>query len=500
MSRDVPNPQAEVIGRALASTVVTMAEMGSIGEEVLAEHGVTTIEDLQWYPAQLRREIHEAVWRRFGDTPLLSFGFSIGDYYPQSMSDLLAQIPACQQQLDAATNDEERFAALDAYVLRVTQNYDGATSVSQRAPDLRYGFWSEKIASGEYHFRVVTTLGANHHAFSEGIILSYLVRFLEQDWDYDVRFLPERTQASALHSEFHWVCRFSPKTERTATSAELIAQFRLSRKEALLRAVMLESNRTLAQVMESIRYARLLQQGQAPEPAALRERLRAFGIIWEQRDTIGGDLWWAAMDGDSLSVVLVDCAGHGVPGAMLSVLVIAALEKIYATQPGIDPSAALVALDAAVRKGLRQEDSAGDPRENDDGCDAAILRLRTGTSVCEYSGAKIGLFRLGADGSVVHHRAARSSLGYRAPLPAAPPLERITLSEGDTLVLTSDGLTDQPGGRDGVAFGYRRLTEALARSRGQDAQAIAQSLHQSLLQWQGERARRDDLTVLVLQP
>ncbi|MFM7669113.1 MAG: hypothetical protein ACKO71_00950, partial [Betaproteobacteria bacterium] len=63
---------ALIIGKAVASTVVTMAEMGSIGKDILVANGIKDIDPLSWYPSQLRREIHEAVWQRFGDIALLS--------------------------------------------------------------------------------------------------------------------------------------------------------------------------------------------------------------------------------------------------------------------------------------------------------------------------------------------------------------------------------------------------------------------------------------------
>lgn len=499
---DAFTSQAEILGRALGSTVITMAELGSIGEEVLLEKGVTTIEDLEWYPAQLRREIHEAVYKRFGDSALRSFGFSMGDFYPQSMAQLLDQMPHYRQLMDQAATTSDTYNALQYFIEKAAANYDNATTVSQRAPGIRYGFSANRIGDGLYEFTAITTIAPHHASFSQGIIDSYLTRFISCDWDYDITFLPDRIVFSSLHSELTWLAKFTLKTERLLSARELTAQFQLARKEALLRAVMLESNRTLSQVMESIRYAGLLQRGQVPDPARVRARLRDLGVVWEQRDTIGGDLWWASPDGTGhgLSIALVDCAGHGVPGAMLSVLVIAALEKIYAAQPGINPSSALFALDAAVRKGLRQEGAESEQRENDDGCDAAIIRITAGQPDVEYSGAKIGLFQLSESGTVIHHRPARISLGYREPLAEAPPLHHLTLAPGDRLIMSSDGLTDQPGGRNGVAFGYRRLTEQLEAAAALPAPEIAERLHDALRQWQGDRSRRDDLTILAIQP
>lgn len=491
--------RAEVIGRALSSTVVTMAELGSIGDEVLQTHSLTHIDPQRWYPAQIRCDIHESVMRRFGDVALQTFGFAMADYYPEAMDRLRQQLPVYDAMLAAATDDAGRRDALAFMVSCFADNYHGNTRDSQRGAGVTYGFWARRTGDSSFEFEAVTTLGASHAAFASGIIEGYVSRFLERDWAFELAFQPERSHCSDLHSHFFWIGHFRWKEDRSASYAELSTRRMLQLKEALLRSVMLESNRALSQVMESIRYAGLLQQGQLPDVAAIGAKLRSFGVVWQQRDTIGGDLWWATADGNELSIALVDCAGHGVPGAMLSVLVIASLEKIYAAQPGIDPASALAALDSSVRKGLRQQDDASESRYNDDGCDAAILRIAGDRTRVAYSGAKVGLFQLTAAGEVIHHKPARVSLGYRELPQPLPELQHITLAPGDLLLMASDGLADQPGGERGVAFGYRRIAEVLARCQGMAAPQVVQAMQAALVAWQGERSRRDDLTILVLQ-
>ena len=82
----------------------------------------------------------------------------------------------------------------------------------------------------------------------------------------------------------------------------------------------LESSHRL--VLDSIRYASLLQQAQLPRPIRLENRFEDIAVHWEPRDTIGGDLWWISHSSqqDKFTVCVADCSGHGVPGAMLALL------------------------------------------------------------------------------------------------------------------------------------------------------------------------------------
>ncbi len=253
-------------------------------------------------------------------------------------------------------------------------------------------------------------------------------------------------------------------------------------------------------VIGSVNYASRLQRSQLPRAHRLQERFRSIGVVWEPRDTIGGDLWWISSSQHSgpFSLAVADCTGHGVPGAMLSLLVSNSLERIYSSDPQVRPAEALMLLDFLVRTGLNQD---AEDSESDDGCDAAIVRIDRDACQVEFASAKLVLFHLHPDGAVHRHAGARASLGYQQPPDEedTPVNQTITYAPGDVFVIVTDGLTDQPGG-DGatpVAFGYRRIEQALSALRGQTAKEISQGLHATFNRWQGLRQRRDDVTLVV---
>ncbi len=273
-----------------------------------------------------------------------------------------------------------------------------------------------------------------------------------------------------------------------------------------------------AMVVDSIRYASRLQKAQLPRAQRIAGQFKSLQAIWEPRDTIGGDVWWASLPDAQgrIALALADSTGHGVPGAMLSVLISTSLERMFATDPELDPSAALMALDHALRVGLNQDSASA---ESDDGCDAAMVRIDKRERVLEFAGAKIGLIHLWADGRVDRIQPSRLSLGYQQPPSAAPALQRIAYGPGSSFVLVSDGFTDQIGRDHGGAaavdpgaiadadagadlgprraYGYRRLVQLLEASRGEPAEVIASRMKASLARWQGDELRRDDVTAIV---
>lgn len=254
-------------------------------------------------------------------------------------------------------------------------------------------------------------------------------------------------------------------------------------------------------VVGSVNYASRLQRGQLPRQIRVDGRFASFATIWEPRDTIGGDLYWISSSQHDGPFVLAvaDCTGHGVPGAMLSLLVSNSLERIYANDTMENPVSALASLDHFVRTGLNQDrpDS-----ESDDGCDATVLRIDRRLQRVEYAGAKIDLFHVNTAGLVTRHMAQRVSLGYKDRLPSTqiPEVKVLPFEKGDLFVIVTDGLTDQVGGEVGkpkVSYGYRRLEQLLSAHAGGHAQQVIDALRQNFVRWQGTHTRRDDVTAVV---
>ena len=262
-----------------------------------------------------------------------------------------------------------------------------------------------------------------------------------------------------------------------------------------------KSSKLLELVMSSVNYASRLQRGQLPRLERIDGRFSSFASIWEPRDTIGGDLYWLSSSQQSGPFVLAvaDCTGHGVPGAMLSLLVSNSLERIYANDTAEDPATALMSLDHYVRTGLNQDRA---DSESDDGCDSAVLRIDRDKQTIEFAGAKLGLFQVSASGVLTRHQGSRCSLGYQDLVAEAdkPVVQKFPYQSGDVFAVVTDGFTDQIGGSTGkTSFGYRRIEDILKANCTGSAEEIAAAMKREFAAWQGTNARRDDVTAVVFR-
>ena len=499
-----------ISGYVLASTVRTMSSLGELGMEVLARYGIHDIDVERWYPFAIRAAIHELAYKRYGSEALFSFGFSQGDMFANALGTTRDAYLGYRERFDAAVNDPQKeYAALAYFISGFAAMYNSEIKKFVRPNPQRYGAFSESLGQGRFLFSVTTfASSSDHEAFTRGASLSQILNYVGGEWLLDIRNLPDRTAAGPGWVQFFFELEFTRATiasthatfvDETRIEAQVrSSEFRLQAREALLKNVVDESNRSLSAMLESISYASLLQQGQMPDPRQLAGPFSSLDVIWKPRDVIGGDIWWTHTSPDgSFTLALVDCTGHGVPGAMLSVLAISTLERIYATDALIAPAQALQTLDDTMRKILHQTASA---KYNDDGCDAAIICISADGQSLSFAGAKVDLFHARAGQPAVQLRGTRISLGYRTPPEAAPTQQALSLQPGDRLLMVTDGVTDQIGGVPPKrrAFGNAKIREWLDQSVAIDAPAIAAGLMQAHEQWQGNESRRDDLTIVSI--
>jgi serine phosphatase RsbU (regulator of sigma subunit) len=280
----------------------------------------------------------------------------------------------------------------------------------------------------------------------------------------------------------------------------------IQQQNLLLEAKVQERTQELRQkhdiVIGSVNYASLLQRGQLPRSIRVDNRFESFATIWEPRDTIGGDLYWISSSQHEGPFVLAvaDCTGHGVPGAMLSLLVSTSLERIYAKSTAVEPTTALKSLDYHVRTGLNQDRT---DSETNDGCDAAMVRIHSDKQMLEYAGAKIDLFHVDHQHQIHQYKSNRISLGYKdQSTTSVLPTTIINYQKGDLFAIVTDGLFDQPGGDNmsrPVSFGYRRFIQIIKNHKEQNCTDIAEQLQSAFLAWQGAQTRRDDVTVVLFK-
>ncbi|MBE9607687.1 SpoIIE family protein phosphatase [Acetobacteraceae bacterium H6797] len=251
-------------------------------------------------------------------------------------------------------------------------------------------------------------------------------------------------------------------------------------------------------VMESITYARRIQASMLPDEQAMLGSLADIASLWQPLHTVGGDYFWVEQRGDLGILVVLDCTGHGVPGAFMTLVVAAALDRALNEQGLRSPAELLRAIDRMVRARLRQD---GRGAESDDGLDGAICVWNRAERKLLYAGA--GMPLLMTEGEHMQTlRGARHGLGYSsvAPSPEAFVDTEIAVKPGQRFYLFTDGVSDQMGGTPRRLLGRKRLSDMLLASADMPLAEQMAALEAGLAAYRGEEPRRDDMTMLAFMP
>lgn len=244
-------------------------------------------------------------------------------------------------------------------------------------------------------------------------------------------------------------------------------------------------------ILDSIRYAALIQDSILPSQADLSGLVSDHFIIFRPRDLVGGDFVFFRIMEDGFCLAVVDCTGHGVPGALMTMMANAALQRAAETSGDASSAELLSRVHSIARETLRGSGASGRP---DNGFDIALCRYRKAADVMEFSGGGLSLV-VARGGEVVEMHGDRAGLGYaRTPLDYRWTLRRIERASGAAFYLASDGVLDLPGGERGFGLGRARLVQAIRGVSGMGMRDQGQALEDELDAYRGTSAPKDDLT------
>jgi len=241
---------------------------------------------------------------------------------------------------------------------------------------------------------------------------------------------------------------------------------------------------------DSIRYARLIQSAILPDRRLNEEMAEHHFVLWLPRDVVGGDFYFYNSQAQNRLFGVIDCAGHGVPGACMTMAAHAAIEVATQSVPWQDPAAVLMQTDTVVRNMLPLDSRIVAT------IDAAFCHYSAATGVLTYAGAHQSLFW--TDGSVCTEiQGGRRSLNDRK----RGSYQNVILPEAErlTLYLVSDGLLDQAGGGNGHSFGNHRFRAWILQHAHLPLNEQRQRLLETLDDYRAGHPQRDDITVLAFR-
>lgn len=251
-----------------------------------------------------------------------------------------------------------------------------------------------------------------------------------------------------------------------------------------------------AEIMDSLRYAERIQQAFLPNEAGIRAAFPEQFIFWKPKDIVSGDFYWFHATPEFDLVALADCTGHGVPGALMSMIGADILNQIVIERGIPDPARILEELDAGIRRALKQDDADLISR---DGMDIGLCLIDRRRSVVIYAGSRRPLYVVDEHGNFSEIRGDRRAIGgWRERLGRTFTNHRIELAGPTMLYLTTDGFGDQNNSL-GVKYGVARLRNLLGDLARLDSNAQAAAIAGELAQYQGGEPQRDDIVVWGLR-
>ena len=210
------------------------------------------------------------------------------------------------------------------------------------------------------------------------------------------------------------------------------------------------------EIKASIQYARRIQHAILPGKDTLPKAIRDHFVIWKPKDIIGGDIFWLHKQGHRFIAAVIDCTGHGVPGAIMTMIANMALNRVVQDVSDDDPSAVLKELNRLVRISLGQHIPGS---STDDGLDVGLCVVNPKERSLIFAGARIGML-VTENGMIKEIKGDRKSIGYRTSNPDQIfTNHRLVLEEDAAIYLTTDGIFDQVGGNRRLPFGKRRFVE-----------------------------------------
>lgn len=245
---------------------------------------------------------------------------------------------------------------------------------------------------------------------------------------------------------------------------------------------------------DSINYARRIQQAILPTPDVITGMFPESFVFYRPRDIVSGDFYWFKVSGKRKMVACVDCTGHGVPGAFMSLVghnLLNHVTKVF-TKPGqILDNVNRLALEA-----LRPE--TGDDSQLQDGMDMAFLSYDAETGELEYAGAYQPVYIV-RNGEVIVGEPDRFSIGSFNHGEKKYTNHGLEVQKGDMVYVFTDGFVDQFGGPNGKKFMKKRFRELLLELAPLSPEAQHHRLNEVLVTWMRRHSQVDDILVIGLR-
>jgi len=246
------------------------------------------------------------------------------------------------------------------------------------------------------------------------------------------------------------------------------------------------------EILDSITYAKRLQEAILPPVDLVNKYFESVFIYYQPKDIVAGDFYWMEHKNDYTFIAAADCTGHGVPGAMVSVVCSNALNRAVLEFNITDPGKILDKTRELVLETFSKSD-----KNVQDGMDISLLSINNKTKEFNWAGANNPFWYL-EEGKIVEITADKQPIG-KTDEPKPFTSHKLTLAKNSSVFLFTDGFADQFGGPKGKKFKYKELQSILEKNSSLSSNELCEKLKTAFSDWKGNLEQVDDVCIIGIK-
>ena len=273
-----------------------------------------------------------------------------------------------------------------------------------------------------------------------------------------------------------------------------VLEAKVTERTSELKSANLNLNMAIEEIKDSINYAERIQSSILPNINVIKEHLPNGFILFKPRDVVSGDFYWFNQVEGKSFFACVDCTGHGVPGAFMSMIGNSILNEIILTKKITSPSAILSSLNRSIFKVLKQNTS-----ESRDGMDMALCMINPKNNTLTYSGANRELLLI-RNGELIEYKPTKNAIGGFTDSNTIFKETVIDIQPNDLFYMTTDGYADQFGCEKGKKLMTKNFKDFLLQIHTLPMPVQQDELDKKIQSWMGNaHAQVDDILVIGIK-
>ncbi len=248
-------------------------------------------------------------------------------------------------------------------------------------------------------------------------------------------------------------------------------------------------------ITESIDYAQRIQNAILPERNYIETLFNNYFVYYQPKEIVSGDFYWFGQKNDKVIFAAIDCTGHGVPGALMSMIGNSLLNEIINGKGIVEADAILNQLRDDIIYALKQNDA---PESQKDGMDIALCVLDKKEKWLEFSGAHNSLYHI-RNNIFTELKGDMQAIGYEKRDKQTFFKNKMEVQEGDMLYLFTDGFADQKGGAERKKFYYKPFRQLITSIHAESMVKQEEILRDTFNKWKGDIEQIDDVLVIGIR-